>query len=410
MRTTTEQQPRVRPEEVLHPATAPACPVCQGRRHRQILDLPTAPLFCNTLHHTAEDARQAPCGRLQLVLCRGCGLIWNVAFDPAKMAYAPDYENAQHFSPRFRSYLERLAVRLVLEYGICRRQVADIGCGDGLFLQLLCDHGRNEGIGFDPAAPVEGVVSESPRVEIQRQLFSAECLPAGPGLVVCRHVLEHLADPRSLLKSVRDALAGSDGSYVYFETPNTWTALRDLGVWDFLYEHVCYYCPWTLVELFHRCGFGVVEVSESFSDQFVSIIARPAQADEVASSSTSHKRRLADYLAESCSLEYAQTVSYWDKKLRQLHRRGKRTVIWGAGTKGVMFLNSVPAAKGVRFACDVNPRKQGRFVAGTGQRIVAPAELRQIAPDVLLIMNPCYEEEIRAELRRHEVECDLLII
>lgn len=366
------------------------------------------PLFCNTLHDSAGDARNAPRGRLHLVLCRGCGLIWNVAFDPAKIDYATDYENAQHFSPGFRKYLEQLAERLVEEYDIRGQQLADIGCGDGLFLNLLCQRGGNEGVGFDPAAPVDGPVSESPKVEIRRQLFSPKNLAGAPDFVACRHVLEHLSDPRALLANVRNALARH--GYVYFEAPNTWTALRDLGVWEFLYEHVCYYCPWSLVELFQRCGFSVVEVKESFSDQFVSLVARPVGGQDVMVSGYSHRRRLADYLAESCSVEYAQTVSYWNEKIRQLHSRGKEAVIWGAGTKGVMFLNSVPAAECLRFAVDVNPRKQGRFVAGTGQRILAPDELRAVNPDLVLIMNPCYEEEIRSELNRNGVECNLVVI
>jgi len=42
----------------------------------------------------------------------------------------------------------------------------------------------------------------------------------------------------------------------------------------------------------------------------------------------------------------------------------------------------------------VNPRKQGKFVAGSGQQIVAPDLLRDYQPDVVLVMNALYLNEI----------------
>ena len=44
---------------------------------------------------------------------------------------------------------------------------------------------------------------------------------------------------------------------------------------------------------------------------------------------------------------------------------------------------------------DINPRKQGMYVAGTGQQIVPPEFLKYYQPDVVIVMNPIYESEIR---------------
>jgi ABC-type Fe3+-hydroxamate transport system substrate-binding protein len=77
---------------------------------------------------------------------------------------------------------------------------------------------------------------------------------------------------------------------------------------------------------------------------------------------------------------------------------GQRVGIWGTGSKGVTFLNSVPAARQIAYAVDINPRKQGMFVAGSGQKIVSPAFLVAYQPDVVIIMNPNYEAEISNQL------------
>jgi hypothetical protein len=47
---------------------------------------------------------------------------------------------------------------------------------------------------------------------------------------------------------------------------------------------------------------------------------------------------------------------------------------------------------------DINPKKHGKFVAGAGQPIIKPEQLRDTAPSTVVIMNPAYQEEIRAHL------------
>jgi len=46
---------------------------------------------------------------------------------------------------------------------------------------------------------------------------------------------------------------------------------------------------------------------------------------------------------------------------------------------------------------DINPRRQGRFLAGTGQLVVAPVALRDIRPDLIVVTNPAYATEIRTQ-------------
>jgi len=70
-------------------------------------------------------------------------------------------------------------------------------------------------------------------------------------------------------------------------------------------------------------------------------------------------------------------------------------VIWGAGAKGVTFLNTLNLRDQIEYAVDVNPRKHGMFIAGTGQQIVPPEVLRDYQPDVVIVMNPLYEHEIQ---------------
>ena len=47
---------------------------------------------------------------------------------------------------------------------------------------------------------------------------------------------------------------------------------------------------------------------------------------------------------------------------------------------------------------DINARKHGRFVPGTGQQVVDPSALAELGVDTVLIMNGLYRDEIAATL------------
>jgi hypothetical protein len=72
--------------------------------------------------------------------------------------------------------------------------------------------------------------------------------------------------------------------------------------------------------------------------------------------------------------------------------------VWGAGSKGVSFLNLVSAGQDVSYVVDVNPNKTGLYIPGTGQIVSSPDELEGRELATVVVMNPLYVEEIRATL------------
>ena len=64
---------------------------------------------------------------------------------------------------------------------------------------------------------------------------------------------------------------------------------------------------------------------------------------------------------------HRRKLEEWRRKLDRLREQGRSAVVWGAGSKGVTFLNAVQADDLIRYVVDLNPRKQGRFVAGAGR-------------------------------------------
>jgi hypothetical protein len=53
----------------------------------------------------------------------------------------------------------------------------------------------------------------------------------------------------------------------------------------------------------------------------------------------------------------------------------------------------------VDCTADVNPKKQGKFVVGTGHPIVSPEQMVARGVRGVLVMNPVYLDEVRQIMR-----------
>jgi hypothetical protein len=217
-------------------------------------------------------------------------------------------------------------------------------------------------------------------------------------VVVCRHVIEHVADPPALLRSVRAALAASPRARVFFETPCVEWILRRQVAWDFFYEHCSLFTADALATAFTAAGFAVAAVRHVFGGQYLWLEAhlaedaRPWRPSGVTGPPVELARRFA--AAE------AARVGSWRRDLDRLAAAGPLAV-WGAGAKGVTFCNLAdPDARRIACVVDVNPAKQGKFVAGTGHPIVAPERAAAAGVTAALVLNPNYVAEVADGLAR----------
>jgi hypothetical protein len=193
---------------------------------------------------------------------------------------------------------------------------------------------------------------------------------------------------------------------LFFEVPNVLYTLRDLGIWDLIYEHRSYFSPASLARLCVEAGFELLESGELYGGQFLGVDLRCPRTEETGSNASSEEM---NSLVSSFVRRYTEKMAKWEKRLDTAARESKRLVVWGGGSKGVTFLNIVPGAETIRQVVDVNPRKKGMYVSGTGQEIIEPRALREIRPDGVVIMNSLYESEIRTALRELRVEAEILI-
>lgn len=390
-----------------------ACLACGARGLTLFYEVRGVPVHSCTLLESREAAVAFPTGDLRLGFCPACGFIANVAYDDRLQNYARGYEEQQSFSPRFNDFARTLAERLIGRYDIRGKNVVEIGCGKGDFLVLLCELGKNFGLGIDPSYVPGRQENVSGRVRFIQDLYSeryADICDTCSDLVMCRHTLEHIGAVKEFLQRVRRTVGDQNHTVVFFEVPDVRRVLREQAFWDIYYEHCSYFSLGSLARLFRGCGFEILHLGREYDDQYLVIDAYPAREPTSARFDAEYDL---EQLARDVHLfrkNFCARADYWKKKLKHNREKGHRTAVWGSGSKCVSFLSTLGASEFVDQIVDINPYRHQKFLAGSGKQIESPESLEEYRPDVVIAMNPVYLEEIQKHLGRMGLQPELLAV
>jgi SAM-dependent methyltransferase len=392
-------------------ADVTVCASCGAAGVQPFHRVESVPAASCLLADSGEEPRAYPRGSIELALCRACGFITNTRFDPAIIDYSSSYEETQSFSPRFRRFAGGLVSKLVDGYGIRDKTVLEIGCGRGDFLAMLCEAGNNRGIGIDPSYRPGDIQSPAlERMQFRTEFYGEQHAEIAADLIVCRHTLEHVQPVSAFLQQVRRSIGERD-TLVFFEVPDVARVLRDLSVWDIHYEHCSYFTLGSLARLFRAADFEVLELALGYEDQYCLLVARPARGTAAqAGPALPAEDDLAQtvQLVETFQQVYPQQLARWRAQVQRIRQTRKRAVIWGGGSKAVSYLTLLGITDEVAFVVDINPQRQGQHLAGPGHQILAPTELVQYRPDIVIVMNPIYLDEIGADLERMGLRPELI--
>jgi 2-polyprenyl-3-methyl-5-hydroxy-6-metoxy-1,4-benzoquinol methylase len=226
------------------------------------------------------------CGAVQLFRCPLCGtrtaLPRPTTDDVVALHNAPSYLDKTYFEARRGRErvtlwrFERLLSLLGTEapgFELRGQRMLDVGCDTGDFLLTARDVAGVDPFGVDVAkTPLETAAARGITAH-RGELRDAPGEFHEFALITAIDLIEHVADPRGLLRAAESRLAG-DG-FIYLETPNWPSAVYRLGrvagrvtgnrpdaVFDRLFpaEHVQYFTAVGLRQLAARSGLRIVRV------------------------------------------------------------------------------------------------------------------------------------------------------
>jgi SAM-dependent methyltransferase len=376
------------------------CPNCCTPGLETVYEVQGIPVHSCILVPSREEALHFPKGDLALGWCRECGFGTNQHFDVEMNDYNPEYEEVQTFSPTFNDFSSSLIDRLIEKHHLRGKSVVEIGCGKGEFLLELCERGGNRGFGIDPSfRPGRGQWDPKSPVQFFAELYDAKKHGAlEADAIICRHTLEHIHETRIFMETIRASLGNRQDVLVFFELPDQERVYAERAFWDIYYEHCSYFTNGSLERLFLSTGFEVMDSWKGFGDQYLLIEAKPLGEGEKPTFSVKEDLAESANRVQEFSSDIRNIVDGWRNRFQQWYSDGKKTFIWGAGSKGVSFLTTLGIHDEVVAAVDVNPHKRGYFMPGTGHEVLAPEQLVDCGADIVVVMNPIYIEEIRSQL------------
>jgi 2-polyprenyl-3-methyl-5-hydroxy-6-metoxy-1,4-benzoquinol methylase len=169
-------------------------------------------------------------------------------------AYPTLYEN--HWWWRVREAILRAKIRAMLDRHPSAR-ILDVGCGAGLFFDVLESFGHVEGIESDPGA-IAGAGRR--RSRITQGELDASFAPAEPfDLILALDVLEHVARPEAMLRRAWELL--KPGGKILITVPAfewLWTGHDDQN------HHLRRYTAPQLQRALRGSGFAAVETRYLF--------------------------------------------------------------------------------------------------------------------------------------------------
>ncbi len=388
------------------PALLTACPSCGGGALAQIYAQDDVPVSSCLLFDDADAASKVERGDIRLAHCEDCGFIFNAAIRQGASEYSERYEETQGFSPTFSSFHKALASELIERHDLHGREVLEIGCGKGEFLLLLSQLGENRCTGIDPSAHPQRIVGieGAERVTLVPEFFSPELAKQHFDAIICKMTLEHIVPTLDFLRVVRTGIVEGSRPLVFFQIPNALRILRDAAYEDIYYEHCSYFTAGSLVRLFEKAGFAPLRVLHQYDDQYLTIEATVGDAAPI---DTAEDRAEVARLAATLAERVAAKQDGWAARIAQAAQAGHKVAIWGSGSKAVSFLAALPRPDQIAAVVDINPNRQGHAMPGTGHAIVGPKGLTEVRPDLVIVMNAIYRDEIARDLAELGIDAEI---
>ncbi|MCH2273499.1 MULTISPECIES: class I SAM-dependent methyltransferase [Thalassospira] len=337
---------------------------------RELYRIDHLPIFQNRMYDSALDGINCVRGHMRLVQNEGTGLIYNRAFQPEVMVYDSNYQNEQACSAEFRNHLENVVQIISQTFGDI--SILEVGCGKGYFLEMLQSCGYDV-VGFDPTY-------EGSNSSVYKTYFSKDAGISREGIIL-RHVLEHIENPVKFLNFLKESNGGS--GLIYIEVPCFDWIISHKAWFDIFYEHVNYF----RTSDFHHMFDGVLEIGHIFGGQYIYVVADISTLREPVANPTD----LVELPSDFTSGINRSTES-------------SKVAIWGGASKGTIFsFYRNLTKKPVDIVIDINPAKQGKYLAGTGLKVLSPEDgIKLLDPgSTIYVMNSNYIEEIRNQTKNN---------
>ena len=306
------------------------CPICSNDQKTAVYDAALPVLDLVPKQVAITDALFA---HLDIVCCTQCGHLYNQGFTDQLVDQMyldvpmPSFPVDPSMEARFHDLLSWMGS----DYYTGKR-VVEIGSGSGHLARLLAMAAERVRI-YEPCNSLTPAMFPEDNVELISSVFpNTSAVAQSVDLVVCRQVIEHVADPYHFMSEVRKYLK-PDG-FAYLEVPSTEYIEELAPVWDLHLQHVQYFTGQRFVALAKKVGLAPIEkldIKDGHDFGILFGVTAPDQGVAVAA------------LASGCTLQKEIQVRLEETQQNLAQIKGN-IALYGATTHGQIFFNTAGKA------------------------------------------------------------------
>lgn len=386
------------------------CPITGSQERFSYFDLGMFPLV-NNLHDTKELS--ISCDRYPL----------RINFYPESGLSA--LSHAVNGEIMFRSYLYKSGINIPY-IRHCRKMfkdvskktivekgdlIVDIGGNDGTLLSAFREESDKylRFLNIDASENLSKASIENgiPAInaffgkEVAKTVSSTE---GKAKIVASTNVFQHLKDTNSFVEGIKEILH-EKGLWI-LEFPYWIHDLETLQFDQTYHEHMYYYTVSSLKMMMEKHGLKIISAEEySIHGGSMRLVMSHSWTDikeEISVESAIRREEPFDSeYYRNWQKKVSSHIQECRKSIYRLKSEGKKIAGFGAAAKGCIFLNALGLTfEDLEYVVDDTDIKQGKYVPGTGLKVVGRRALKEDPVDYLIILAHNFADHISVSLRK----------
>ena len=380
------------------------CRNCRKKSFKKILDLGSQPISSLFYKSKKYKLKSYP---LDLYKCNSCDLIQFSKLAPLDDMYGSTYGYRTSLSKYMINHMkEKFKKFNDFKYLRKNSNLLDIGSNDGTFLNFFANKRKDLSLfGMDPSSE-KFLDYYNKKINLIPDYFSKKKLniylkkidfKKKFNLITSFAMFYDIEDPNSFTKDIFDLLDKNGiwiSEFSYFPL-----LLKNLTYDQICHEHVTYYTLNTFKKIAEKNGFKIIDVSfNEINGGSIEVVC--AKKEGKHSSNLKKIQTVLDdekKINNQSFLNLGKRIDNVKKFLKILLTNIHKNEIigYGASTKGNIVLNHCGInQKYLKYICDANPYKFGRYTPGSNIKIISKKEMRKRKPKYLLVLIWSFRSEV----------------
>lgn len=342
---------------------------------------------------------------IQLNLCQNCSTLFQNKYKDGDVILNKIYtqhEATIRNSDQYVSYYNQFADRVIegLSSNNDEAKILEIGCNDGLLLELIGSKCKAQLFGFEPSVKFKDKWKEREVIGFNA-FFTAESARellqkfGGMDVIVARHVLEHIENPHDFFKGLR--MISNVDTTIFIEVPYL-TSIFQLNRFENVsYSHLVHYSVRSMKNLSGHYGFVVDDYNLCDIDGgSVVFTLRHSEAKDVSIVETPGAELNLGILFEKFISDFEASKTHLYEYINI--NKDKNFVGFGAGAKGQFLIHLYGLQELLAAVIDETPGYSSKYIPGTVIPIVDLDYLDKIDSIAVINLAPTHTPAVMKKI------------